>query len=57
MYANDLARLALPIVHSFSRLIEGVDPCPQDLLLNQSYYLQFGTGERGRGKLAHTGSC
>ena len=48
--ADDSGFLQLSIVHSFSRLIEGVDPCPQDLLLNESYYLQCGVGDRGRGK-------
>lgn len=47
MYVNNSAPLALS---SFSRLIEGVDPCPQDLPLDQSYYLEFGVGDRGRGK-------
>ena len=48
--ANGSAPLALSIVYSFSRLIEGVDPCPQDLLLDQDYYLQFGVGDRPRGE-------
>lgn len=37
------------IPHRFSREIEGVDPCPEDFLLNMSYYLQFGRSSRGRG--------
>ena len=33
----------------FSREIEGIDPCPQDFLLNHSYYLQFGRSDKVRG--------
>jgi hypothetical protein len=34
---------------TFSREIEGIDPCPQDFLLNHSYYLQFGRSDKVRG--------
>ena len=39
---------------SFSRRINGADPSPQDFDLDQSYYLQFGTGDTGRGRCSHT---
>ena len=38
----------------FSRMIEGLDPCPKDLLLNKSLYLQFGVSSEGRRELNQT---
>lgn len=39
----------------FSRRINGADPTPQDFDLDQSYYLQFGTGDTGRDSAAIEG--
>ena len=43
--------LRCQILHyRFSRNITGQDPYPQDVVLNQALYLEFGRGSGGRGK-------
>jgi len=40
--------LVLLHLSSFSRLIPGVDPAPQDKNLNRSYYFLFASDDQGR---------